>query len=248
MKKIITPFILIALVIIAFTLLKNGIFQSVVSGAVSKATHVPVHIGGTNVSLIHTTIDLKNIRVNNPRSFPDKIMLDAPQIYINFDLPALFKGYAHFRDVKLDLKEFVVVKNAKGELNVDALKPKESEKQESKKNKSEGKMPKLKIDRLSLTIGRVVYKDYSQGNQPSVQTFDINIKDRQYNNIDNIPGLVSLITFEALTRTSLSRLAGLDIGSFKSEASSLLGDSFGLVTDKANGLGDTAKGLLNLFK
>lgn len=247
MNKIIKIVIIVAVVVVGLNIFKNALAQSIISGALSKATHVPVHIGGVDVRFSSTTIDLKNIRINNPSSFPEKTMLDAPQIYISFDAPALFKGSAHFRDVKLNLKELVVVKNTQGELNVNALKPKESEKQESKKP-SEGQAPKLKIDKLSLTIGRVVYRDYSQGGEPNTQVFDVNIQDRQYTNIENIPGLVSLIMFEALTRTSLSKLTDLDIGGFKDQATNLLGDGFGLVKDGTGGLGDTAKGLLKLFK
>ena len=46
------------------SVLKNGLVQSVVSGALSKAAHVPVRIGGTQVGLVSTSIRLKNIRVS----------------------------------------------------------------------------------------------------------------------------------------------------------------------------------------
>ena len=148
--------------------------------------------------------------------------------------------------MKLNLRELVVVKNAKGELNIDALKPKHS--RESEPKKPQGQAPKLKIDRLSLTIGRVVYKDYSLGEQPSIQVFDIDIQDRQYTHIEDVQAVVSLIMFEALTRTSLSRLAGFDIDIFRDEAGSLLTSGLGIVKDQADNLSDTAKGLLSLFK
>lgn len=246
MNKIIKIIVIAALIILGLNFIKNGLAQSVISGALSKAANVPVHIGGTNIQFISTTIDLTNIQIYNPRSYPEKMMLDAPRIYIRFDLPALFKGTAHFREVKLNLKEVVVVKNAQGEVNINALRRKQDQGSEVKKPQAEA--PKLKIDKLSLTIGRVVYKDYSQGNEPGTQVFDINIKDREYTNIENAQALVSLIMFEALTRTSLSRLAGLDIGIFKDGAGGLLNSSLGLVKGEASDIQNTAKGLLNLFK
>lgn len=246
MNKIIKIIIYSVLILAGFSLIKNGLTQSIIAGALSKAANVPVHIGSTHVQIISTTIDLKNVQIHNPRSYAEKIMIDAPEIYMSFDLPALFKGTTHFREVKLNLKELIVIKNAKGEVNVIALKPKQGG--ESESNKAKGQAPKLSIDKLSLTIGRVVYKDYSQGGQPSTQIFDVNIQDRQYTHIENIQAVVSLIMFEALTRTSLSRLAGLDVSVFKDGAGSLLSGGFGLVKGEAGDLQNTAKGLLNLFK
>ena len=246
MKKIVKILIAVILIFIGFNFVKNNFVQVVVSGALSKAANVPVRVGITKVQLISTTVDLKNIQVLNPGSFPEKLMLDAPQIYISFDLPALFKGSVHFREVKLNIKELVVIKNAKGDLNINALKPKESGEVEAKK--SQKSAPKLKIDKLSLTIDRVVYKDYTQGTQPGIQVFDIKIQNRQYANVEDGQAVVSLIMFEALTRTSLSRLAGLELGVFKDGAGGLISTGLGFVKGEAGDLQNAAKGLLNLFK
>ncbi len=247
MNKIIKIVILVVAIFIGLSVVKNGFTQAVLGGALSKAAHVPVHIGSTHVQLISTTIDLKNIKIENPSSFPEKIMLDAPEVYISFDLPGLFKGVTHFREVKLNLKEIVVIKNANGEVNINALKPTQKEKG-TEPAKAQGQAPKLQIDKLSLTVGRVVYKDYSQGGAPKVQVFDINIQDRQYANIDNVQAVVSLIMFEALTRTSLSRLADLDLDVFKDGASGVLTHGLGLAGGVAGQAEDTAKGILSFLK
>ena len=111
------------------------------------------------------------------------------------------------------------------------------------------KPPKLMIDKLSLSIGKVVYKDYSQGGQqPQVQTFDINIQNREYRNIDNPSAIVSLVMFEALTRTSLSRLANLDLDSFKEGGIQALSKGLGVVSDGTDVVQNTTKQLLNLIK
>ena len=247
MNKIIKIVIVALAIFVGLGVVKNGFTQMVLSGALSKAAHVPVHIGSTHVQLLATTIDLKNIRINNPRSFPEKLMLSAPEVYISFDLPGLFKGLAHFREVKLNLKEIVVIKNASGELNINALKPSKNEKK-TESGRPQGEAPKLMIDKLSLTIGRVIYKDYSQGGEPKTQVFDINIQDRQYTHIDNVQAVVSLVMFEALTRTSLSRLTSIDLDSFKGGAGDVLAQGLGLAGGVSGKAEETAKGILNLFK
>ncbi len=244
MNKIIK--ILVGLLVVFFVLsaVKNTIAQSVLTGALSKAAHVPVKIGSTSVRFLSSSINIRNLRLNNPKGFPEKLMLQADRIFIDFDPSALFKGIAHFEDVKLDLKEVIVIKNRDGRLNVNALKPTEQEKERQKRTKSEDKPTKLQIDHMTLSIGRVVFKDYSQGGEPQVQVFNVNIQQREFRNIDNPSAVVNLIMFEALTRTTLGRLADMDLGVFKEGFSG----SLDIVGDQANTLEKAAQGIMGLFK
>lgn len=251
--KLIRIFAVTAAVFFALILAKNFLIQSALTSSISAATHVPVSIGSTDVSFLKSSIRLKDIKVKNPSGFKDPLMLHAPLVAIAFDPPAFFKGTAHFQEIALDLQEVVVVKNKDGKLNIDAVKPKEEDKAKQKKKdgeaKAKGKSPKLKIDKLTLSIGRVVYKDYSSGaKEPAVQTFDINIKNRLYTNIDNPSGIINLIMVEALTRTTLSRIAGLDVGVFKDGALGAVSGGLGVVGDGADALENTAKGIASLFK
>ena len=247
MKKIFKPILWVVIVVIVLGVAKNGVTQAVLTSAVSGAAHVPARIGSVNLSFISASIRIKNFRLANPAGFSEKQMMDIPQIFIDFDPKALFKGQAHFEEVRLDLKELVVVKNKEGKLNVDAVKPSAKDKKQSEekaKAASGGKPPKLHIDKLVLSIGQVVYKDYSGGGEPQIQSFNIDIKDREYDNIDNPQQIVSLVMFEELTRTSLSALANLDLGAFKEGGISALSKGLGAVTDGTDTVATTAKQLL----
>ena len=92
MNKLMRVVVILVVVFFGLTFLKNGIFGSVLSGALSKAAHVPVSIGSTDVRFISSAIPLKNLKIHNPRSFPDKILLDAPLVAIDFDPPALMSS------------------------------------------------------------------------------------------------------------------------------------------------------------
>ena len=246
-KKPIKILVLALVTVFVLSAAKNGLTQTILTSAISSAAHVPVHIGGVSLSFLSASIRIKNLQVQNPGGFPDRLMVDIPQIFIDFDPGALFKGRAHFEEVKLDLKELVVVKNKDGKLNVDTVKPTAQQKKESHEKAKEaggGKAAKLQIDKLSISIGRVVYKDYSGGGAPQMQTSDINIRDREYTNIDNPATVVSLIMFEALTKTSLSRIANLDISSFKEGGIQALSKGLGAVTDGTDAAQTVAKQLL----
>ncbi len=174
-------------------------------------------------------------------------MIDAPLVAINFDPGALWKGQLHFEEANLNLKEIVVIKNRAGQLNIDALKPSESEKKKAKEP-SKGEAPQLKIDKLFLSIGRVIYKDYSQGGSPKTEVFDVNIQNRIYTNIDDPGVIVSLIMFEALTRTTLSKLTNLDLSLFKDQAGGAPSGGLGIMGQGADKAEAAAQKILSLFK
>lgn len=247
MNKGVKSIVLGLIIIVVLAVAKNGVAQSALTSAISAAARVPARIGNVNLSLLSASIRIKNLQLSNPAGFPEKLMVDIPQIFIDFDPAALFKGRAHFEEVKLDLKELVVIKNKDGKTNVEMIKPTKQEKREADqkaKSAGGGKATKLHIDKLSLSIGRVVYKDYSTGGEPTTEIFDINIKDREYRDIDNPATVVSLVMFEALTRTSLSRLANLDIDAFKEGGINALSKGLGAATDGTDAAADAASQLL----
>ncbi len=248
MKTVIKLVVALLVLLGVLGFFKNWIVRSAVSKAITSVAHVPVRIGATDVRLMATSILLKDIKVENPSGFPERGMLDIGQIYIDFESKDLGKGVAHFEELRLDLRELTVIRNRDGKLNIDSLKPTGGKSGKEGKPAEKGNAPKLLIDRLYLSIGRVVYKDYSAGGAPEVQTFDINIKDRAYANVENPNEIMSLLMVEALTKTTLSRLADLDLDLFKDGASGVLSKGLGLVDDGTGTLQQTANNLLGLFK
>ena len=66
---------------LAFGLVKSTAVGLMLEGGISKAAHVPVHIGSTDLGVLSSSINLKSIRVYNPKGFPERMMLDAPQLF-----------------------------------------------------------------------------------------------------------------------------------------------------------------------
>ena len=230
--------IVFGVVIVLAFFAKDMILKATVTSAISQVAHVPVEIKSFKTSLLKGAAELKGIHIQNPSSYQDRTMLDMPELTVDFDPMALFSGKVHFEAVRIDLKELVVVKDKEGKLNIDALKGGQKEAASGKKNAE----VKLRIDKLDLSIGTVVYKDYSRGGNPSIQTFPINIRNKEYRDITNPQALVALIMFEALTHTTLSKLT--DLSFFKEGAGGVLN----LAGDSANLIQGKAKDILGLFK
>ena len=214
-RKIITIPAIVLVVIIALFFGKNMIIKTSVTTGVKAMTGLKLSIRSMNVGVFKSLIGINELQLYNPSGFKDKLMMDLPEIYVDYNLGAIMGGKAHLEEVRLNLKEFIVVKNEAGELNLDSLRVvKETEGEEAKKDdskKEKTEMPDIQIDLLALKIGKVIYKDYSKGGSPKVREFNVNI-DERYENITDPQSFVRLIIVKALKNTTIASLANFNIG------------------------------------
>jgi len=211
MKKYLTIAAVVAVAIIALAFAKDMIIKISVEKGVELVTGLRLNIGSMSAGVLRPVVDIRNLRLLNPPAFPDRTMIDMPEIYVKYDLPAIMGGKIHLPEVRLALKEFIVVKNAKGELNLDALRTVQAQKEgKAPSQEAPGKAPGIKIDSLKLSIGKVIYKDYSRGGAPDVKEFNINLNE-SYTNIDDPYTLASLIVVKALMNTSIASLTNFDL-------------------------------------
>ncbi len=211
-------------VLIALFIGKNMIIKTSVTTGVRAMTGLKLNIRSMNVGVFKSLIGINELQLHNPQGFEDKLMVDLPEIYVDYNLGAIMGGKAHLEEVRLNLKEFTVVKNEAGELNLDSLRVvkeagevEESEKSDTGKEKTE--MPDIQIDLLELKIDKVIYKDYSKGTSPKEKVFNVKI-DEQYENITNPQSFIRLIIFKALKNTTIAKLTNFDLGKLQSGISS----------------------------
>ena len=172
MKKVIKIIALVLIVVVVGSFFKDVLIKSAVESGVKIVTGLKLSISSFRVGLINTMVGIKNLKLYNPAGFKDRVMLDMPEIYVDYNLGAIMKGKIHLEDLKINMNEFVVVKNEKGELNLDSLKVVQSSKKKEapKTSGKAAKIPEIQIDSMELKIGRVIYKDYSKGgDKPVVQ-------------------------------------------------------------------------------
>ncbi|MBU1871789.1 MAG: hypothetical protein KKH80_03205 [Candidatus Omnitrophica bacterium] len=169
-KKLLIILALLALlVVVMFS--KNLIAKTALSAGVKAITGLNLSMKSMNVEIFKTLIGIKELKLYNPSGFPDKLMIEMPEIYIDYDLGSFLGGRAHFEEIRLNIKEFFVVKNENGELNLNSLKIVKAGKEglPKEEKKEAAGMPELKIDMLQLKIGKVIYKDYSAGRAPKIR-------------------------------------------------------------------------------
>jgi uncharacterized protein involved in outer membrane biogenesis len=191
----------IIIVAVVLVLFRNQIIKAGAGATIKAISGVDMRIGSLNVGLFRPAVQIKDLKLFNPGAFPEKLMMDMPELYVKYDLPAILKGSVHLSELKINLKEFVVVKTVKGEINVNSL-------QALQPKQGGGKPPKIQIDVMELNVGKVVYKEFRASGEPKVSEFKIDLHER-YENITDPNVLVGLIVSKALRNTSIAGASGI---------------------------------------
>lgn len=237
MKKFKTVLIGLFLLIVLSVFFKNLIAKALVENGVRLATGLSLRIEKLDFSLLEGEIDIKNLELLNPRDFPDRTMIWMPKIYVALEMQSLFKGKPRLRQLDLFLKEFTVVKNPQGETNLNALKTiagqrKGARKKMEKPREKAAPGGEFGIDRLNLRVDRVIFKDYSKGEPPSIKEFNVNLNE-SYQKVPNLYFVTSLIVVKTMAKTTIAGLTDLDLTDLQGMVSDRLTLSRKLAADTA---------------
>ena len=201
--------ILIGIVVLFFilVLIKDQLIKSAVTLVSTQVLGAQVKIDGLSIGVFHQEVRVKGLKVYNPAGFPNEIMVDIPEISVDYDLASLMQGKLHLPLVVVDLKEMVVIKNKEGKLNVDSLKVVEKKEAGAKEEPAAKVMP-MQIDQATLNLGKVIVKDYSKaGAQPLIQAYDIGVKNKTFKNITSAQQFAALVLVQAMGPTALHNAA-----------------------------------------
>jgi len=203
MKKAISILVIIFVVIFFVDIIKDQIIKSAITVIATQVTGTPVHIDGFSLGIFNQSVRISGFKIYNPKGFSKAILVDLPEINVKYDLDALFKKKLHLVSVVIEIKEIGLEKNKEGKLNVDELRVvKQGEKHESKPSEQ---MP-MQIDVLTLSMGRIVSKDYTVAGEPVVKVYDINMR-KSYKNITSAQQLAALILAEPMKAAGIQGAA-----------------------------------------
>ncbi|MBU1888127.1 MAG: AsmA family protein [Candidatus Omnitrophica bacterium] len=209
MKKIFNLMLILVVLIMGTVMARDLIVKKSIENIVSVTTGMKMDISQLKVSVPKTFVSIKGMTVLNPDNFKDRVMLDIPGIYIDYELWPLLKKRVHLHELRINLKEFTLVKNQEGKTNLAFIKNLKEKNKKSSGQKKKSSKPEIEIDTLSLKIGRVIYKDYSGGGEPIISEYRVNI-DSTYKNVKDIGEIIQIITAKALMNTAIGRLTDFD--------------------------------------
>lgn len=199
MKKFLKVLGITVISLVGITFLGNLMVKSLVTTVASRITGAPIHMDGFSLDILRSTVRISGFTMYNPSGFPDGILISCPHIKIIFDRATLFRQKRHLLVVEIELKELGLTTNKDGKLNVDSLKI-------GQQADAAPPIP-MQIDLLTLSIGKVVFKDYTNGAEPSVQVYTIN-KHKTYKGIPTAQQLILLMLAEPMKAASV-KYAGI---------------------------------------
>lgn len=232
---------LIIFLLVILVLARNYVVKIGAEQFVKKQTGLPLKMEGINIGLVDTKVDIDDLKLYNPPNFEEKLMVNIPDVYVDYNLPEIIKGNVHLNEIRFHLNEVIIVKNKAGQTNIDTLKALQQPKADGEAPKSEESKPTSKkkgkeyIQQASLRVDRFTYKDYSGDGEPKIITKDIGFN-KTYKEIDSFNKLVALIVVDATLSAGLSDLVNI------TSAAQMLGDD--LLNQAGGMLKDVTGGLL----
>jgi hypothetical protein len=243
MKKVIfIVFTVLFLIGTAFVFARNYILKKTLPLGVKSIIGLDLRVKNIDIGLFKPLIEVEDLEILNPKEFSDRVMVIFPEIFAEYDLGAFLKGKVHLKELRLNLREFQVVTNEKGRLNLDSL---QVVQQRIQKLTPQGNAapPEIKIDLLHLKVGRVLYKDYTGAGPVKVSYYNVNI-DERLENITDPSSLVSLVLVKALSKTDIADLARFNVGILQNELNKTVSNTAQTaqgVVSKVKGLGTAAQ-------
>lgn len=216
MKKLLLVLAIAVAVVVAAFVMRDAIIKGVIESSVGKVTGLRLTIGSFRTDPGKSVIDIRDLKLANPPAFGRTYMIDAPEVYIVYDLPEIMKGRVHLRQMRLQLNEFVLMRSASGATNIDTIKSRLAAQPGKPKEASSSN---LLIDELSLKIGKVAYKDLVI---PSAsKDLNLNINEKFFN-ITDLRQVVAIIMTRAVINSGVARLAKMDVSDLQGVANAAM--------------------------
>ncbi|MCK6481309.1 MAG: hypothetical protein L6R43_14560 [Planctomycetes bacterium] len=247
----------LVLLLLAALLSRNFLLRRGMEAVVTRVTGFPLSVESFSLGLLDARVDIGGMRLSNTAGFEDPRCLHLPRVSAEMELGSLRTEEVRFREIVLDIREVVVVRNAAGETSLDRLKAlggggEEGGAKEGGKEggatpaapAEEGGGTRWRIDRLELTIGRVVLLDYTRmrDGKPAEEVWDIGVDHEEFRNVDSPEAIVKLIVLKVLQNTPI-RLVSATVDSLVGGLGSVVGGAAGVVKGAAGAVGEGVRGI-----
>ncbi|HOW59217.1 MAG TPA: hypothetical protein PLO78_05765 [Candidatus Omnitrophota bacterium] len=236
MKKIVGFFVIVLALLAVLLLARNIVIKAVLETGAKILTGMSLSIQKFDLDILNTSVDMEGLVLKNPAGFHDTILVEIPKILIAYQRAAILTGKLHFKQVEFDLKQFNVVRNEKGALNLDSLKALQQKGGEAQQPaqpapEQKGKGLAFQVDLLHLKVGKAAFINYTGG---TASTTDFNVGlDETFQNITDPNQLVKLIVYKVMTKTPLAMLSGFNVNALTGSISGVLGSATDMASQYA---------------
>ena len=133
-KKIFMFLVLIILVVVCGVIIaRNTIAKNAIMKGTKEVLGQDLTIGDIDIGLLTTNVKVNSLQVYNPKGYTEKYIADVNELFINYSLLDILKGFIHFPEIRVNIEQLNIEKDKNGVLNVDHFKPESSKKQSKEK-------------------------------------------------------------------------------------------------------------------
>jgi len=251
MKKVIVLLLVIVLIAVAvFIGARNIIAKNMIEKGVRDSVGQELSIGRINIGVVTPDLRIKDLQVHNPSGYTEKLLAEVPDLFVNYALIDIIKGFIHFPELRINIKQINVEKDKNGVMNIDRFKPetKEGDKNEessAKVDKSDKKQ--FLVNKFVLEIGTVRYRDASK--TPSTEKeYQINFS-KEFSNVSDERVIIDAI-FSAVASKLIAEGIGTAIDTLMKGGIKNKGSTQNTATTKSSAKGQTSQseGVNSLIK
>ena len=172
-------FITCVVLLVAGILLLDTIAKEVLQSQIRAETGMDAKIGRCSVSLLNPTITVEDFKLYNTPEFGGSPCVDMPELHLEYDRPALWSRKIHFKLIRLNVAEVVLVNGKPGKSNFRAAQ--KNNPPSSAKTTTIGRWQFTGIDTLNLTLKKLRVKTIDTPAQD--QEYNFGLKEKIYRNL-----------------------------------------------------------------
>jgi len=166
--------VLLGLAVIGL-LCRDSLFKLAARKSVQACTGMRVEIAKLKTGLRTAAIEIKGFKLHNYPEFGDSVLLDVPDLLVEFDSKLASQGKLRFKQLRVNLAELNVIRDAAGRWNIEKVEKEMTERNAARTNRNERRLEFAGIDELRLTIGRINYTDMLKPSRN--RQIDVNVRD-----------------------------------------------------------------------
>lgn len=187
-----------------------------------QAIGARVSVSRFYINLYPVKLGLYGIKIHNPKGFREPVLVAIPEIYFDMDPLGILKGLIHVREVRINIEEITIEKNAQGKINLNELiqklnQSKKDAKQQGQapapgspppsENKGPGKQKaahkvRTQVDKVMVSIGKARYVDTAK-EKAVERSLSVNIQNFQLQNVTDPASVTEQIVVMMLKKLGL---------------------------------------------
>lgn len=169
------------LLALAAVLGRDPILKAAAARAIERSTGMRVEIAKFKTGLRHPAIAMQGVKLYNYPEFGGALMLDVPNLLVEFDSELAAQGRLHFKQLRLHLAELNVVRDPAGRWNLEKVEKEMTDRNAARAVRDEKKLQFAGIDEMHLTVGRITFVD--QQRPAKSRDFAVNLRNEVVKNL-----------------------------------------------------------------